>query len=212
MTNVSKVKRGQVTYDAEGNDNPKSQYFSRRIHWPGNALSGVTVGRGYDIGNRSKANVLTTLKIAGVPLASAKLIASGAGVKGNKARDFVKKNKDLIGTISHAAQSKLFELIYPEYERRAKSNYDKWTASQPKRVLWKDLDPPIRDILVDFVYQGFTKGPRPMKAAMNNSYDELIKYIKSSATMNRYEAGRRRASYLKKHQAVKKAIGIGPLL
>ncbi|MFP2488055.1 lysozyme family protein [Enterobacter ludwigii] len=49
-----KVDKGQVTFDAEGNDITGNRYFSRRIHWPGNDLSGVTLGRGYDMGGEVK--------------------------------------------------------------------------------------------------------------------------------------------------------------
>src|SRR5262249_51741927 len=45
------VSQGQVTFDAEGNDLVASPYYSRKIIWPGNAESGVTIGRGYDMGS-----------------------------------------------------------------------------------------------------------------------------------------------------------------
>jgi hypothetical protein len=44
---------GELTYDAEGMTIPSSIYFSRQIDWPGNTLSGVILGRGYDIMARS---------------------------------------------------------------------------------------------------------------------------------------------------------------
>jgi len=68
--------------------------------------------------------------------------------------------------------------------------------------LWNNLDAAIRDVMVDFVYQGFTKGPNPMKAGMNNDYDELIKYINSEPSMKQYEAGRNRVKYLKSRMPV----------
>ena len=51
-----KVPYGQLTFDVEGNDIEDSskaghRYFSRVVHWPGGA-SGVTIGRGYDFGQR----------------------------------------------------------------------------------------------------------------------------------------------------------------
>ena len=57
MTELLIVESGQVTFDAEGNDIESSRYFSRVIHWPGNTESGVTIGRGYDMGNRTKAKL-----------------------------------------------------------------------------------------------------------------------------------------------------------
>ncbi|KAA8999934.1 hypothetical protein FJU30_11635 [Affinibrenneria salicis] len=194
------VRMGQVTFNAEGNDIPGNRNFSRWIHWPGNAESGVTLGRGYDLGNRSADRVYHDLTRAGVPDDQAVMIAQGAGLKGEGARQFVQQNRDTIGIISHEQQIRLFEWIYPDYVQRAMSNYDQWTASYADRTKWQDLKPVIKDILVDFVYQGFTRGEAPMKAGMHNDVDALIYYIEHSATMQRYEAGRQRARYLKNHR------------
>ena len=194
------VSAGQVTFNAEGNDIPKNRNFSRHIHWPGNAASGVTLGRGYDLGSRSKATVYNDLIRAGVPDVQAGLIAEGAGKKGEAARVFVENNRDAIGTISHAMQIRLFEIIYPAYVISAKANYESWTRPYPERVSWDNLSKPIREIMIDFVYQGFTKGEAPMKAGMKNDIDELIHYIENSPTMKRYEAGRQRANYLRSNR------------
>ncbi|MFZ5459334.1 MAG: hypothetical protein ACOZF1_08390, partial [Pseudomonadota bacterium] len=59
------------------------------------------------------------------------------------------------------------------------------------------LDQAIRDVLVDFVYQGFTKGPNPMKAGMRNDKAELIRYIENTPAIRQYEPGRNRARYLR---------------
>lgn len=198
-----KVKKGQLTFDAEGNDIETTQYFSRVVHWPGNALSGVTIGRGYDMGDRTKTSVNQDMIKAGIPAATAKALSEGAGLKNIKAKEFVAKNKKTIEKITHAQQVKLFNNIYPEYELKAKQNYDKWTIAEKKRVEWSKLDQAIREVLVDFVYQGFTKGPNPMKAGMNNDYDEMIDYINGSAVMKQYELGRNRVKYLKKNKPVK---------
>jgi hypothetical protein len=192
------VSRGQVTFDAEGNDDPNSPYFSRKIHWPGNAESGVTIGRGYDLGNRSAAEVKADFIAAGLPEKEADALSKGAGKKGNDAKTFVAENKDKIAAISHDVQKKLFEAIYPGYVSRARTNYDKWTADKDDQVAWDELSPTVRDVLVDFVYQGFTKGARPMEAGMTNDPAALIEYVTTSETMKRYEAGRRRADYLRR--------------
>jgi hypothetical protein len=199
----AKVEKGQITFDAEGNDNEASKYFSRVIHWPGNSLSGVTIGRGYDMGNRTKISVQQDMVKAGVQLDTAKALSEGAGLKGLKAKQFVDKNKKSIGKITREQEIKLFNNIYPVYEARAKSNYEKWTASEKSRFEWDKLDQPIRDVLVDFVYQGFTRGPNPMRAGMNNDYDELIKYIEVTAAIRQYESGRNRAIYLRSRKPAK---------
>ena len=201
------VSQGQVTFDAEGSDDPKSPYYSRLIIWPGNDESGVTIGRGYDMGNRTEAGVTNDLIKAGVPADKAKAFAKGAAKKGQAAKKFVDDNRKSLGEITREQQKSLFEQIYPSYVERAKQNYEHWTTEKGKplkgRVDWDKLDQPIRDILVDFVYQGFTKGPAPMTHGMKNDYDELIHYIENSATLQSYEAGRHRAAYLKKHKPKK---------
>ncbi|QDY40871.1 hypothetical protein D8B20_02660 [Candidatus Pantoea soli] len=191
------VRFGQVTFNAEGNDIKGSQFFSRVIHWPPTSLSGVTIGRGYDIGSRTENDTYRDLVSSGVPESQARMIAAGSGLKGGQAKIFVNDNRELIGEISHSMQKNLFELIYPLYVQRASNNYNYWTKSCKDAVSWNQLRSPIRDVLVDFVYQGFTKGGKPMKAGMHNDTNELITYIQNSSVMQSYEKGRQRVNYLK---------------
>ncbi len=196
------VSQGQVTFDAEGNDISTSPYYSRVISWPGTALSGVTLGRGYDMGGRTEAGVAADLVAAGMAQDKADEFAKGAGKKGDDAKKFVADNKEKLGEITQEVQKKLFENIYPTYVESAKANYDKWTKGDDAnplagKVEWDKLEQAIRDILVDFVYQGFTKGPNPMVKGMKNDFDELIDYINDTPALKQYEAGRKRVDYLK---------------
>jgi hypothetical protein len=61
-----KIIAGKITFSAEGNDNPTSMHYSRVIHWPGNDLSGVTLGRGYDMGSRTESEIFNHMIEAGV--------------------------------------------------------------------------------------------------------------------------------------------------
>ncbi|WP_191636277.1 calcium-binding protein [Pseudomonas fluorescens] len=193
----AKILAGKITYNAEGNDSPGSMHYSRVIHWPGNDLSGVTLGRGYDMGSRTRNEIYTHMTQAGVGDEKASKISLAHGLKGETAGDFVRNNKALIGEITKSQQISLFNLIYPAYVGRAISIYNKWTESEVGRVAWENLDPIIRDVLVDFVYQGFTAGPNPMKSGMRNSRDEMISYVQNTPAISQYEPGRRRASYLR---------------
>ena len=190
------ILKGKLTYNAEGNDIPSSPYYSRVIHWPGNALSGVTLGRGYDMGDRSESDVYNDMVMSGISHEQAAKISKGAGLKGVAARNFVALNKAKIGEITLEQQEKLFSIIYPKYIARAISNYNKWTNGVSGAKPWDDLDSRIQEVLVDFVYQGFTKGPKPMLAGANNSKKELIDYIKNTPAISQYEPGRHRADYL----------------
>lgn len=193
------VSAGQVTFNAEGNDFPNNMYFSRRIHWPGNAKSGVTIGRGYDMGSRSEGSIFSDMVQAGLPAVQAQQMAQSHGKKGTHARDFVHNQREAIGTISHQMQIRLFELIYPRYVQSACANYDRYTLSLSGRVEWSQLKPAIREILVDFVYQGFTRGPNPMIAGMTNDFDTLIHYIDNTPDIRVHEPARQRANYLRAH-------------
>ena len=56
-------------------------YFSRVLHWPG-GVSGVTLGRGYDMGSRSVGSILSTLRQAGLEEYKCVLCSKAAGFKG----------------------------------------------------------------------------------------------------------------------------------
>ena len=193
------VANGQITFDAEGNDDPDSLYFSRKIHWPGNPESGVTLGRGYDMGNRTIQEVTTDLVAAGMEPEKAAEFAKGAKKKGPDAKKFRDENREKLGEITAKVQKKLFENCYSKYVERARDNYDKWTFDEDAQIDWDELHPAIKDILVDFVYQGFTKGPKPMQAGMTNEVQTLIHYVDNSPTLKQYEAGRHRVRYLKRY-------------
>jgi hypothetical protein len=137
---------------------------------------------------------------AGVSDAQATKISKGRLYKGTHARDFVTQNRSDIGTITIEQQEALFDLIYPGYVTKAIANYNYWTAHFSDRLEWDALSQIVKDILVDFVYQGFTKGENPMKAGMKDDVDQLISYIENNPTIRQYEDGRKRAAYLRKNR------------
>lgn len=197
------VSRGKLTFKAEGKEGGK--FNSRILHHP-SAKSGVTIGRGYDMKLRTEEEVKNDLMNAGVDEETAAKYAKGAGLSGTKADTFVKENASL-PPLEPAQQKKLFENIYPTYEEKARQNYDKWTTKKngepmPGKVAWENLNPAIRDVVVDFVYQGYTKGPKPMLKAMRNDFNELIQYIQGSQALRADEPGRRRADYLDWQQKI----------
>ena len=79
---------GLLTFRAEGNDLKASRDYSKKIHWPGNSAfcrknnSGVTIGRGFDLGDRTRAEILTSLQKAGLEKEKAERISNGAKRKG----------------------------------------------------------------------------------------------------------------------------------
>ena len=190
------VQRGQVTFDAEGNDIPNSPYFSRRLHWPGGA-SGVTLGRGYDIRHRTQGAVRADLIAAGVDIVSAEKFSRGAGLSGNAARDFVSANRDAFGAISQRAQRVLFEdVVYPRYEAATQQQYNSSVTSGG--ATWEQLDDRVRDIAVDLTYQQGSVWNRQAPHIRGNNRELLAIYIQETPELVQYEQGRNRAKYLRR--------------
>ena len=75
-----KVPFGQFTFDHEGNEG--GPYHSRVPHLPLNSASGVTIGRGYDVGNRTKYQVIQHLTEAGADPTLIEEMAEAAGKGG----------------------------------------------------------------------------------------------------------------------------------
>ncbi|QWT41095.1 pesticin C-terminus-like muramidase [Dickeya dadantii] len=197
------VLKGKVTYDAEGSEE-RGQYFSRQIHYPESndpsvaAKTGVTIGRGYDMGERTQAQVYNDLIAAGIPTSRASRISAAAGKKGINAKRFVNSNQD-IGEITTEQQINLFNNIYPAYESRAQLRYKEKTKGMSNVTKWEDLNPAIRDILVDIVYQGY-EGQTAMPAASKNNFDQLITLLKTNDKYKKDEKNRHRAPYLQKEK------------
>lgn len=148
------VEAGQLTFDAEGNDNENSRYFSRRPHVPSDS-SGVTIGRGYDFKHRSVQEVIDDLCEAGVPRARASRLADGAGLSGDRAKAFIRNNDLKQETINRPQQKSLFVMTYAEIEADVLRICNKAdVVAKYGKTKWQALDPRIRDLVVDLRYRG----------------------------------------------------------
>jgi hypothetical protein len=143
---------GRLTFDAEGQEG--GPWHSRRLHVPG-AASGLTLGRGYDMKNRTNAQIRNDLLAAGVDAAHAALIAQASGLTGDRAEDFIQDNDLEDFEITPQAQLKLFQIDYD------------WHASDARRLAtkpdvtrrygatdWDALHPAIRDVVIDLRFRG----------------------------------------------------------
>ncbi len=152
------VGNGQLTFDAEGQEG--GRYHTRTAHWPGGA-SGVTIGRGYDLGQRGRKEILAHMEQAGIAAGDAAKFARAAGLKGARAKAFLRANKDL-PEITPAQQKVLFDIVYGELAadvERISGNYAKSAgrrSGNPEdfEVDWDNLDPVLRDLVVDLRYRG----------------------------------------------------------
>ncbi len=153
------VKRGQLTFDAEGTEG--GRYHSRAAHLPP-APSGVTIGRGYDVGQHPAAKIVADFVAAGIPEEQAAIFAEAAGKKGQTAQQWLAENKDRLGEITSGQQKSLFETTYGEMAGDVQRISDKKdTRAAYGEVDLDEADPTVRDLLVDLRYRGdYTTGSR----------------------------------------------------
>lgn len=192
------ISIGLLTYMSEGNDNPDSMFYSRKIYHPSIA-SGVTVGRGYDMKHRTKQSIIHDLISAGVSPEQAEEISNATHLSGAKAEGFVKKNRDSIGEITIRQQISLFNNTYKIYISRTEARYKAKTALIAGACAWRNLNTIIRDVLIDIVYQGM-EGAQVMAAASSNNIDDLISFLKNTPVYLQFERGRNRIGYLTSHR------------
>lgn len=101
---------GLLTWHAEGVSDPRSPYYSRRTHWPGGS-SGVTLGRGYDMRERTRTTVRSELMAAGVSEKDAILLSVGAGMVGMAAEGFAANLRSRF-ELTAQQEVNLFEAAY----------------------------------------------------------------------------------------------------
>lgn len=148
------VTFGQSTFDAEGRE-ARGQHFSRVMHWPGGA-SGVTLGRGYDMGQRTRLQIISELRHAGMSADEAAFFGDAAGLRGERAATFVRSKTIESPILSISAQRKLFEKITtPETIadiRRLLAKAD--VVATYGSVTWENLSPYAQEVLFDLRFRG----------------------------------------------------------
>jgi len=202
------VERGQLTFDVEGNDieNPSDslhRYFSRKVHWPGGA-SGITIGRGYDLGQRPNPEVdLAAVNIV-EPLLS--WLIGAKGLKGQAARDYLVSATAEIKTtfITRRQQHNLFVPVYEYMKARVigiSGQYD--NIETYGSLNWESVDSKIQDVVIDLIYRGdYTPRSRELlqQYFVGNNYDSFTAVIGDSASWANVPADRfnKRIEYLRK--------------
>jgi hypothetical protein len=145
---------GQGTFDAEGSEQP-GPYFSRTIHWPGGA-SGVTIGRGYDMGSRTQAQVVRELISAGMDTCDAQRLSQAAGLRGQGAQLFFRRERQNSPLMPLGVQKALFEVVttaetVADIQRIFKKPD---VAAKYGEVSWASLPTPVQEIVFDLRYRG----------------------------------------------------------
>ena len=147
-----KAGKGQLTFDQEGHEG--GPFHSRSLHWPGGA-SGVTMGRGYDMAQRSAVSIRADLAAAGVDAAVAGAISGAAGLTGAAASDFVTQKRRVCGNLSPGQQLRLFNAVYQLLDNDTKRICEKPDVVKKfGKVNFGALDRRIWDVVVDLRFRG----------------------------------------------------------
>ncbi|MEZ4437242.1 MAG: SH3 domain-containing protein, partial [bacterium] len=131
---------------SEGNDRRGSIHFTRVLHHP-LPSSGVTIGRGYDMKERSADEIRRHMLRAGLDNGTANTLAGAATLTRDAATQFCRNHRDI--EITHDQQKALFEFVYGEKASYAAGRLNAWSG-----VDFSSLDPIMQELIVDLFYRG----------------------------------------------------------
>lgn len=181
------VPYGQNTFDVEGAEGGPNH--SRIPHVPSES-SGVTLGRGFDMGSRQGQLIYEQLIAAGVPASVATTYKGAARKKGSNAKEWVKANKPAAGELTLEQQHTLF---VQEYGRQTHGVVDYLTRielAQQKNGEWtspidfQKMDSKILELLIDMQYLGDLKGTwsgELRKHVIANDTQKVAAFVRDSA-------------------------------
>lgn len=201
-----KVPFGQLTFDVEGNDiddpnNPLHRYFSRVVHWPG-GNSGVTIGRGYDLGQRPNPGI--DLEDVGIREPLLSWLIGAKGLSGQAAKNYLDSASAEIKKIkiTRKQQYKLFIPVYNHMKSEVIRISNKTFEKANYGILtWENVRPKVQDIVVDLIYRGdYTVSSRAIvqKDFVENNLGNMKEKISNQANWAGVPPDRftRRAEYL----------------
>ena len=198
---------GLVTWESEGTEG--GRFHSRTLSVPSDS-SGLTIGRGFDMKERSAPTIAADLSAAGVPAADAARISKAAGLSGAAAKKFISDQKLGSFEISKPAQVALFLTTY----NALKADVARICAKPDVVAAFGacDLaktDRAIVDILVDLRFRGdYTGSSRGLvqKAAAKNDLAGFAAALQNPAHWPNVPRDRfnRRAAFLANALAAQK--------
>ena len=169
------VTKGLLTYEAEGMEG--GTFHSRKLHVPSGS-SGLTLGRGYDMKEKSRRKIETELSTTGVANEKAKVLAYAAELSGNQAKQFIVNNELQDFEISTETQEALFCISYEEMSE------DVWRICNKSdcvklygKVDWNELNNTIKEVIIDLRYRvDYTPSSRKLiqKIVAENDIEQFI--------------------------------------
>jgi GH24 family phage-related lysozyme (muramidase) len=142
--------------------------ISERLHWP-RGSSGVTLGAGYDMKERTKQQVAADLRSIGVCMSDSEKVAEGAGLEGQAANGFVKRQRKTL-VLSEMQALKLLKLILPSYE------------SIVRHLVKVPLLQNEYDALVSFAYNPGGRFNRVARCINNRRIREAMEHVTAANT------------------------------
>ena len=209
---ITPPKKAIVTWEAEGQEG--GVFHSRVLHVPPGE-SGLTIGRGYDMANRTKGGIEHHLKQAGVDAAKSAVIAKANGLKKSNAQQFIIDNDLLDFEITPDAQLKLFNTVYAELEKdviRICSGQKSKVAKAYGIVDWDKLDEAIKVILIDMRFRGdynLTARKHLQAHVVANDFKSFKNVLLDSTKWTKWPSDRyrRRKEYIEKAALEKRKKG-----
>jgi hypothetical protein len=138
---------------------------SNHLHWPGGS-SGVTLGPGYDMRERSRHAIVRDMLAIGLAKSIAEKIAGGSKLVGSNAEDFADDNEDLV-SLTNSQETALLKLIVPHYEAIVRRNVHVHLAQHEF------------DALVSFAYNPGGQFPVVSHAINNGKAPHAMKIIRN---------------------------------
>ncbi len=150
--NFMKVPRGQFTFDQEGIESPGKRYHSRSASIPYEG-SGITIGRGFDLGQFTSQQIRQTLIKSNFDNAFIERAQGAALLESQAARTYLITNP--IRDITMQEQWSLFNELRNYMERDVERISQKAdTVATYGEVPWQSLARITQDLIVDLRYRG----------------------------------------------------------
>ncbi len=182
-TSITPPTKGVLTWNAEGNEG--GDYHSRILHVP-SANSGLTIGRGYDLGGKTAGIIESELLRAGLAQPLAQKLALASRKRGKVAERFVIDNDLLDLEIAPSVQLALFKIAYAFQESevfRLSKKGD--TVAQYGAVDWPALPGKLLELVVDLKFRGdYTPNSRTfLQKELAQGNIAAVKTIMASRTL-----------------------------
>jgi len=174
---------GTLTWNAEGQADPSSRYYSRKAHLP-SSTSGITIGRGYDLKQHSEAEILRDFTATGLSPQQASLFANVRSLSGEVARTYLSQGN--LPELSPEQEQALFQASWKAAFRDVQR-----ISALPSIVKaygaidWSTTEPAVRDLIVDLRYRGdYTPATRAfMQSAVARNDLESLSEVLSNRSL-----------------------------